>query len=109
MFSATKNILLVFLFLISGNSFSNNMYGSGVGSCGEWLQERKGNDWYNKGQWMLGFVSAAGYYANYTLKNTDSKAFVAWMDNYCHAHPLEDFSTGVKSLVEELRTVPSKK
>jgi len=76
--------------------------GAGLSSCGEWLSERPSGNYFNEAQWMLGFISATGYYEVMDLKETDVKALTAWMDNYCRANPLDKFSEGVHLLVEEL-------
>ena len=61
-------------------------YGVGAHSCGMWLAARKSGDYYIYGQWMLGFVSAVGYFDVYDLKDTDAQAMMAWVDNYCSAY-----------------------
>jgi len=53
------------------------------------------------GQWMLGFISAAGYYGK-NLRESEGEAFGAWMDNFCTQNPLTTFDEGVKKLVNEL-------
>mgnify|MGYP000073642122 CR=1 FL=1 len=78
------------------------IYGVGSASCGEWVTDRKNGDWYSKGQWMLGVISAVGYYDVYDLKETDSQAFAVWLDNYCQANPLNQINEGVYDLVREL-------
>lgn len=97
------SILLFFLsssFLEAGEYIS---YGAGTHSCGRWLAARKSNDYVIYGQWMLGFTSAVGYYDVYDLKDTDAQAMMAWVDNYCSANPLDDFSIAVQKLIKELR------
>lgn len=76
------------------------VYGAGTLSCGTWIEERKKENWYDTGQWIVGYISAAGYYGNPSLRKTDSDAIAVFMDNYCQAHPLEDI---VQALVEQLR------
>lgn len=71
------------------------------------MERRADKSWYDMGQWMLGFVSAVGYYDVHDLKEIDSLAFAAWMDNYCRQHPLQSFGDGVKDLVLELK-IPDK-
>ena len=82
--------------------FAYQIYGEGTSSCGECISERSSGNWHSKGQWMLGVISAVGYYGVYDLKRTDSRAFAVWIDNYCQKNPLDDFSKGVYSLIEEL-------
>ena len=52
--------------------------------------------------WVLGWVSAAGYYSGQPLRDTDSQAIAAWVDKYCHEHPLSKIADAAKSLVETL-------
>lgn len=77
-------------------------YGAGIESCGKWLEYRKSDNWYTNGQWVLGWVSAAGYYGS-SLRKTDSAAISSWIDNYCAANPLEDLDTASRALVVALR------
>ncbi|KAB7678716.1 hypothetical protein [Plesiomonas shigelloides] len=101
----TLNKLFLMVFLSSPHiTLANDytIYGEGNRSCGEWTSERASGNWHSKGQWMLGVISAVNYYYIYELEKTDSQAFAAWMDNYCEAHPLDEFSKGVFSLIDEL-------
>jgi hypothetical protein len=77
------------------------MYGVGAESCGTWLAERKGTNWYNEGQWVLGWVSAAGNYTGH-LRKSDSDALAAWVDKYCREHPLDNLTVAAGHLVDEL-------
>lgn len=98
-------IALISFFLIEAPKASDGKYityGAGNSSCGTWLSERPSGNYFNESQWMLGFISATGYYEVMDLKETDAKALTAWMDNYCRANPLDGFNEGVHSLVEEL-------
>jgi hypothetical protein len=76
-------------------------YGAGTQSCGAWIEARRKGEHYNMGQWMLGFLSAAGYYGE-KMRESESSAMLVWMDNYCQQQPLKDFSDGVKALTNEL-------
>jgi hypothetical protein len=56
---------------------------------------------------VLGFTSAASFYdvsAN-GLRETDSAAIAAWVDNYCRQNPLKDIQDAAASLVSELGLV----
>jgi len=78
-------------------------YGAGGPSCGKWLAERKGTNWYTMGQWLLGWLTAAGYYnVRGGLRETDSDAATAWVDNYCREHPLDNLVVAPGHLVDEL-------
>lgn len=80
------------------------VYGVGNESCGKWLASRtRPEDRLHQTSWLLGWVSAAGFYDVYgTLKNTDVDAVAAWTDNYCHDHPLENLSVAAGVLVKTL-------
>lgn len=98
-----KRLIVILCVSFSAPAWSEyTQYGVGNKSCGEWVSERSSGDWHSKGQWMLGVVSAVGYYGVRNLKETDSQAFAVWMDNYCQKNPLEEFGTGVYELVEAL-------
>lgn len=77
------------------------VYGLGANSCGVWIEKRRQNDHFSMAQWMLGYISAAGYFGP-DLREGDSAAFVAYMDNYCQANPLHQFAEGVRRLINEL-------
>lgn len=81
-------------------------YGVGMKSCGAWLQERKpgSSDWFQIGQWVLGYVTAYGYYGTHDLRDVDSRAMSAWIDNYRQQNPLEDIETAAQKLIDTLKT-----
>src|SRR5262249_49343881 len=81
-------------------------YGAGPESCGSWLAARQATGtslWLQSGQWVLGWVSAAGA-SNVpaALRTTDSEAIAAWVDKYCREHPLDNLAAAAKHLVDEL-------
>jgi len=101
-----RQIITAILLLISlgfvGSSYAYTQYGSGIDSCGSWIKWRKTKSgWHQEGQWVSGFISAAGYYGR-NLKKVDSYAMLAFMDNYCQQNPLSTISDGAKSLADEL-------
>lgn len=97
-----RNVLAVVVIALSPQAGAEyKTYGEGATTCGSWIEARRNDNYYIKAQWMLGFVSAAGYYGE-KPKFTDASAMVVWVDNYCQQNPLKDFDDGVKALVEEL-------
>jgi hypothetical protein len=80
------------------------VYGAGTGSCGKWLASSTDvEDRLLKVNWVLGWVSAAGHYEVHgDLKETDSDAITAWVDNYCRGSPLKDISDAAAALVRAL-------
>ena len=98
--------LLAYLLVFTGNARAGRYieYGSGVNSCGSWVKWRETTSgWHQGGQWVQGFVSAAGYYGK-DLDDVDSDAMLLFMDSYCQSNPLNLVSDGAKSLVEKLKT-----
>jgi hypothetical protein len=79
-----------------------------VTTCGTWLAERGARDWCehlwpDDLEWVLGWVSAAGYYNGQRgLRHTDHDAVSAWLDNYCREHPLNELYEAAAVLVYEL-------
>jgi hypothetical protein len=66
--------------------------GVGTSSCGSWTAYRRNREAFGFEQWILGFLSGAGFEGTDgtdPLNNTDADAVWAWMDNYCLAHPLD--------------------
>lgn len=99
-----KLIVITFLFsLFSANALSYNSYGAGLKSCGSWVEARNTGDFYTKGQWVLGYLSAYGYYGSENLKEVDSGAVLTFMDNFCRENPLEDIETGAQALINALK------
>jgi len=114
-----RAIATVFLFAAISSSakaappgISNAVtYGAGTDSCGTWLASRNAKDTggvVRRGinvQWLLGWVSAAGYYEealNEPLRKTDGPALIAWVDNYCREHPLDPIALAATKLVATL-------
>ena len=79
------------------------LYGQGSLSCQEWTSRRKSETWYEMGEWMLGFISAVGYYDIQALEEKNPQAFLQWMDAYCRENPQHEFADGVQKLIEELK------
>jgi hypothetical protein len=62
-------------------------------------------------QWVLGFLSGVGYGVGFIetktnpagnidpLNGTDAQGALAWIDNYCHAHPLDQIEAASKAFV----------
>jgi hypothetical protein len=80
------------------------IYGVGNHSCGKWLAASHTSDaWFEQMNWVLGWVSAAGHYdVHGELRETDSDAIGAWVDNYCHKYPLRTIDDASAALVHEL-------
>lgn len=98
-----NKLLVVFAFtlLVSGEVQAEivTIYGFGVASCGDWIEDRKSGEYHAATQWVLGTMSAIGRYTNRVLTKTNVNAITAWMDNYCQKNPLVEFHDGVHELV----------
>lgn len=66
--------------------------GSGIASCGTWTAQRRARQSDTFEQWVVGFLAGVGWVGDKgddPLRGLDAQAVLAWMDNYCQAHPLE--------------------
>ena len=76
------------------------MTGSGSDSCGAWTANHRAyglgggrpcayQDFLQQSGWLFGFLSGVGSQGiNNPLNGTDAEGVLAWIDNYCQAHPL---------------------
>jgi hypothetical protein len=86
------------------------LYGSGGVSCGKWLAQGRSKEfsdewiaWQGDLGWVLGWLSAAGYYdVRGNLRETDKDAVVTRVDKYCREHPRDNIHRAAKNLVDEL-------
>jgi hypothetical protein len=71
-------------------------------TCGKWLADRQGGERFLI-NWALGFLSGAAVYSQSLnpLERLDSDAVLYWIDNYCRAHPLDQFGVALKAFVVE--------
>ena len=82
------------------------LYGYGVGSCGEWLHDSNGLALTAKHQWLLGYVTGVSVMIasakGTPLRETDGSGMFAFIDRYCEAHPLDRITTASAMLVQAL-------
>jgi hypothetical protein len=80
--------------------------GAGASSCGKWSATINYDaDPGHKStyfQWLLGYLSAKNSGTPALLKQGDSDTVLAWMNNYCSQHPLDDIFVAADVLVDEL-------
>ena len=87
--------------------------GFGTTSCGEWTDKRAmrnddgigGVAWLFRSAWIQGYLTASQttFPEIYDqIKETDAEGIAAWVDNYCHARPLDDLEKAADALVNEL-------
>ena len=103
-------ILVLVALLVGSVSVFGGSYtlGEGTRSCGEWTQERNEGDWYTKGQWIHGYVSADSFYRDIfdwaPAEKPDPAGILAWVDNYCGENPLDLMRDAARALAVELPT-----
>ncbi len=104
-------ILILAALLVGSFSAHGYMrYGDGNRSCGEWTQIQENGDAAAVAQWVLGWVSAAGYYTvakgidndSGILASIDSQAIETWVDDYCRRKPLNTVAHAAEAAVKEL-------
>jgi len=98
---AMKRIVIVTVvaILMSGRSEADRTYsvvGQGTVSCGAWMTARQERSAFGMQQWVLGFLSGVAFMGGpqiAPLESTDAPGAWAWIDNYCHDHPVENISS----------------
>ena len=84
-----------------------NALGPGTMSCGNWSTFRHGNasDWIPQADWVLGYITAYNYFiwtrSTNVADGADSDVLMAWIDDYCTAHPLDSLAAATHALVVE--------
>jgi hypothetical protein len=78
-------------------------FGAGGKSCGAWTSEKANSpaSSYQNQQWVLGFVSGAGWSENRSYE-ADADGMLGWIDNYCKENPLKDIGDTAAALIYEL-------
>ena len=106
-----------------GNAIMN--MSPGDSSCGHWTNERgvagrglsisvtqEGMPLVEMEGWVRGYITAMNYWViprdrdgirNLT-EGTDTEGIMAWIDNYCAAHPLDLLDDATMALTAESRT-----
>src|SRR6201993_4136912 len=87
---------------------SKIIFGEGLGSCGTWTQARQEKSIKQglSAQWVAGYVSGMNTESRGpdALSGTDFLGVMAWIDNYCGAHPRDGIGTAARALMTELRS-----
>jgi hypothetical protein len=98
-------LILILIFALQSavaSAVAVTIHGAGLYSCGEWTVATPNN----RGQfipWLQGYLSGlSAALQRDVLQGTDRDAVVAWMDNYCRAHPLDKVADGAMRLFIEL-------
>jgi hypothetical protein len=71
-------------------------------ACIKWLGKHD-KDWFQMGQWALGYLSGAARYSETLnpLEGLDADAVSYWINNYCQQHPLATFTAALDAFVHE--------
>ena len=85
-----------------------SVWGVGVSSCGNWTDTSPAanSTKFLMLSWLQGYLSAYNNYVDHggnVAKGTDIPGIIAWMDNYCHAHPLDNVATASDALMQALK------
>lgn len=97
-------IIVALLWLgVASQTNAYTVYGQGTATCGTWIKEREQGGYKDMEYWILGYITAAGFYGTNELKNSDVNAFSVWIDNYCQNNPLDQLVDGAQALVRALK------
>ncbi|TVP09287.1 hypothetical protein [Shewanella sp. KCT] len=88
---------------VASQANAYTVYGQGTATCGTWIKERKQDGYKDMEYWILGYISAAGFYETDKLKKSDVHSFSVWIDNYCQKNPLAQIIDGAQALVRALK------
>ena len=91
----------------TANAGSPIILGAGALSCGQWLTDRQGlHSAQDTEAWIAGYLSGFGAYVLHgdVTRGSDDKALFGWIDDYCHAHPLDDVAVATDHLIDALKT-----
>ena len=101
--------LLTFSTLCSSTSIQADsdgmVYGAGNASCGNWVEARRANDFFNYTplvDWTQGFITAASM-AGFRLKQANGAAVRDFLDEYCERNPGEKINDAAYHLTMALR------
>lgn len=103
-------ILSVIMMLLANNALAEGVtaiYGLGGNACGDWSSTEPTATEYR--DWLLGYLSGlAASRPRDILKQTSPNAAIAWVKNYCKAHPLDGLAVAATALMKELVARASK-
>src|SRR5580704_10978413 len=90
----------------AGNVGAPIIIGVGALSCGQWLTDRQGlHSAQPMEAWITGYLSGFNSYVLHgdITKNIDNAGLFSWIDDYCHAHPLDDIVAATDWLIDALK------
>jgi hypothetical protein len=108
-FAVLVVVLIVFGPAAQASSTMASIWGVGHESCGTWIADGSNGAFRDKDvQWILGYVSAYNRFVlavdrDVTKGLVDGLGLIAWVDNYCTTHPLDQIEPAASRLIDELR------
>ena len=87
-------------------------YGEATSSCGSFVESKQNDSQrYIYLAWLNGYLTAINMHDGSRLYNgsrdikagRDPQALMLWLENYCHANPLDSFFQAVTKLQQELQ------
>jgi hypothetical protein len=100
---ARVSLLIALVFVCGAAPGDYSLIGVGLNSCGTWTSDRAGQNAYPKladEQWVVGYLSGMGFEGggkDNPLNGVDAEAVWAWIDNYCHANPLDHIAKAAEA------------
>ena len=91
----------------TGRKFT--ILGHGASTCGQWTADQRLQNLSSNSDkaWLLGYITAFNRFGGEPVGNVssgvDPEGMMAFMNNYCAAHPLDTIEDGANELVQELR------
>ncbi len=79
--------------------------GTGVESCGTWLQHRSEGP-YGDLQWVLGYLFGAAIWGSKDSLRWDANVIWYWLDNYCQSHPVAKLSDALAAIIHQPGAMP---
>lgn len=105
--TAASTFLFLTFFAATANSEQVFIYGSGNMSCSEWTKARSGSAESHlvHDAWILGFVAGVKVTEEKNIGgDIESKAMLAWVDNFCRDQPFQKVWIAAGLLVRRLRS-----
>jgi hypothetical protein len=90
----------------AANAGSPMIIGAGTLSCGQWLTDRQGlHSAQDIEAWITGYLSGFGAYVLHgdITRGSNKEALFGWIDDYCHAHPLDEVAVATDHLIDALK------
>jgi hypothetical protein len=90
----------------AGSAGSATVIGAGTLSCSQWLTDRQGlHSAQDIEAWITGYLSGFDAYVLHgdITRGSNNDGLFAWIDDYCHAHPLDDVAVATDHLIDAFK------